>query len=151
MIKKRPQHRCFPANITKFLRTACIIKHLKWLRLLLGRFSSPFLTLLFPVFPFDPPENIRKPLVFWFFQGNWKGTLRRKGLTIFLFPYNSFFIRIYWFIWFDFLSIFGFLGFCPYQFLHALLLWIFNFFFFFINRFFLYVNGSMQRKKVSII
>ena len=28
------------------------------------------LTLFFPMFPFDPPENIRKP----------KGTLGRKGL-----------------------------------------------------------------------
>ena len=28
------------------------------------------------MFPFDPPENIRKPL------GNQKGTLGRKGLNI---------------------------------------------------------------------
>ena len=26
--------------------------------------STPELTLVFPMFPFDPPENIRKPLVF---------------------------------------------------------------------------------------
>ena len=32
------------------------------------------------MFPFDPPENIRKPLVFWCFQGDQKGTLGRKGL-----------------------------------------------------------------------
>ena len=38
------------------------------------------LTLFFPMFPFDPPENIRKPLVFCF-QGDQKGTLGRKGLS----------------------------------------------------------------------
>ena len=32
------------------------------------------------MFPFDPPENIRKPKVFWCFQGDQKGTLGRKGL-----------------------------------------------------------------------
>ena len=30
------------------------------------------------MFPFDPPENIRKPLV----QGDQKGTLGRKGLIV---------------------------------------------------------------------
>ena len=38
------------------------------------------LTLFFPMFPFDPPENIRKPKVFWCFQGDQKGTLGSKGL-----------------------------------------------------------------------
>ena len=32
------------------------------------------------MFPFDPPENIRKPLVFWCFQGDQIGTLGSKGL-----------------------------------------------------------------------
>ena len=36
---------------------------------------------LLPNVPFDPPENIRKPLVFWSFQGDQKGTLGSKGLT----------------------------------------------------------------------
>ena len=30
-IKKRLQHRCFPVNIAKFLRTAFFIEHLRWL------------------------------------------------------------------------------------------------------------------------
>ena len=34
------------------------------------------------MFPFDPPENIRKPLVFGCFQGDQKGTLGRKGLNL---------------------------------------------------------------------
>ena len=38
------------------------------------------LVLFFPMFPFDLPENNRKPLVFWYFQGDQKGTLGRKGL-----------------------------------------------------------------------
>ena len=38
------------------------------------------LTLYFPMFPFDPPENIRKPFVFSCFQGDQKGTLGSKGL-----------------------------------------------------------------------
>ena len=32
------------------------------------------------MFPFDPSENIRKPLVFCCFQRDQKGTLGRKGL-----------------------------------------------------------------------
>ena len=38
------------------------------------------LSLFFPMFPFDPLENIRKPLVFRCFQGDQKETLGRKGL-----------------------------------------------------------------------
>ena len=36
----------------------------------------------FPIFLFDSPQNIRKPKVFWCFEGNQKGSLRRKGLMI---------------------------------------------------------------------
>ena len=32
------------------------------------------------MFPFDNPEHIGKPLVFWCLQGDQKGTLGRKGL-----------------------------------------------------------------------
>ena len=35
------------------------------------------------MFPFDPPENIRKPKNFWCFQGDQKGTLGSKGLNEF--------------------------------------------------------------------
>ena len=38
------------------------------------------LTLCFPMFPFDPPENIRKPKVFLIFQGDQRRTLGSKGL-----------------------------------------------------------------------
>ena len=38
------------------------------------------LTPFFQMFPFDPPEYIRKP-VFWCFQLNQRGTLGRKELT----------------------------------------------------------------------
>ena len=34
--KERLQHRCFPVNITKVLRTALIIEYLRWLLLKLG-------------------------------------------------------------------------------------------------------------------
>ena len=44
--------------------------------------QKKYLTLFFPLFPFDPPENIRKPKVFWCFQGDQKGTLGRKGLRV---------------------------------------------------------------------
>ena len=40
------------------------------------------LTIFLKMFPFDPPENIRKALVFWCFQGDQKGTLARKGLIM---------------------------------------------------------------------
>ena len=39
------------------------------------------LTLSFPLFHFDPPKNIRKPKVFWFFQEDQKATLERKWLN----------------------------------------------------------------------
>ena len=51
------------------------------------------LTLFFPMFPFDPPENIRKPLVFGCFQGDQKGTLERKGLMS-IFPEVNHFSQI---------------------------------------------------------
>ena len=42
--------------------------------------NSP-LTLFFPKFPFVPPKNIKKPLVYWYFQGDQQGTLGIKSLT----------------------------------------------------------------------
>ena len=33
------------------------------------------------MFPFDPPENIRKPKVFWCFQEDQKETLREKRIS----------------------------------------------------------------------
>ena len=41
-IKKKLQHRCFPVNIAKFLRTPVFTKHLRWL--LLIRFTKFFKT-----------------------------------------------------------------------------------------------------------
>ena len=38
------------------------------------------LTFFFPIFPIDPPENIGKAKIFWWFLGDQKGTLGRKGL-----------------------------------------------------------------------
>ena len=46
------------------------------------------LTHLFPMFPFDLPENIRKHLVFWCFQGDQRGTLRTKGINFYLYFFN---------------------------------------------------------------
>ena len=34
------------------------------------------------MFPFDPPEHIRKSKVFWWFQGDQKWALGRKRLRI---------------------------------------------------------------------
>ena len=36
LLKKRPWHRCFPANFEKFLRTPFLTEHLQWLLLRLG-------------------------------------------------------------------------------------------------------------------
>ena len=36
----------------------------------------------FPMFPFDPPENIRKLQLFWCFQEDQKGTLQGKWLIL---------------------------------------------------------------------
>ena len=33
LLKKRPQHRCFPVNFAKFSRTPFYIEHLRWLLL----------------------------------------------------------------------------------------------------------------------
>ena len=58
-------------------------------------FISVPLTLFFPMFHFDPPENIRKPLVFRGFQGDEKGTLGRKRLSfIFLLFFTAFFYTL---------------------------------------------------------
>ena len=46
-----------------------------------SEFQQSNLTFFFQIFPFDLPENIRKPLVFWCFQGDQKETLGRKGLS----------------------------------------------------------------------
>ena len=48
-----------------------------WLKV---RIRLSLLTLFFPMFPFDPSENIKKPLIISCFQGDQKGTLGRKGL-----------------------------------------------------------------------
>ena len=45
----------------------------------LAEYLNFSLTFFFPMFPFNPPENIRKPLVFSCFQGDQKGVLGRKG------------------------------------------------------------------------
>ena len=37
----------------------------------------------FSMFPFDRTENIRKPLVFGYFQGHQKGALGRNGILSF--------------------------------------------------------------------
>ena len=39
-IKKRLQHRCFPANIVKFCRIAFFIEQLQWLLLFVGKQGS---------------------------------------------------------------------------------------------------------------
>ena len=39
------------------------------------------LTLFFPKFPFDSPENVRKPEVFYTFSGGSKGNIEKKGLN----------------------------------------------------------------------
>ena len=41
-IKKRLQHRCFPLNIAKFLKTAFFIEHLYWLLLFMLVLCSYF-------------------------------------------------------------------------------------------------------------
>ena len=38
------------------------------------------LTFFFPMFPFDPPENIREPKDFCYFQGDLKEMIGRKWL-----------------------------------------------------------------------
>ena len=39
-MKNRLQHRCFPVNIAKFLRTAFFTEHLRWLFLYFRHYSS---------------------------------------------------------------------------------------------------------------
>ena len=44
------------------------------------RWAEILWTLFFPMFPLDAPKNIRKPKVFWCFQGDQKGALGGKEL-----------------------------------------------------------------------
>ena len=46
------------------------------------------LTFCFPIFPFDPPENIRKPLVFCF-QGGGRVKREREWISILTFGIHS--------------------------------------------------------------
>ena len=55
----------------------------------LGGGGGRVLTLAFPSFAFDPPENVRKSLVLRRFQGDQKGILRMKGLNIRMFNYTT--------------------------------------------------------------
>ena len=57
-----------------------VIRDMKNNKYVGGKIPIQILTLYFPMFPFDSPENIRKPFVFWCFQGDQKGTLGSKGL-----------------------------------------------------------------------
>ena len=41
------------------------------------------------MFPFEPPESIKKPNVFLCFQGDQKVTLGRKGLRITLYKIET--------------------------------------------------------------
>ena len=54
------------------------------------RNSKKFISLtpFFPMFPFDPPENIRKPKVFLCFQGGLKGNIGKKRVKIFCQEYS---------------------------------------------------------------
>ena len=66
------------------LKTSSFYSSMHWrsinIRVYLEKTKQPCLTLYFPMFPFDPPENIRKPKVFGCFRGDQKGTLGSKGL-----------------------------------------------------------------------
>ena len=48
-----------------------------WLRIL-----EILLALFYTMISFDSPENIRKPLVFWCFQGDHKVIMGKKGLKL---------------------------------------------------------------------
>ena len=43
--------------------------------------NCSILNLFFPMIRFNPPKNIKKPNVFWCFQGDQKESLGRKELT----------------------------------------------------------------------
>ena len=63
-----------------------------------ARYLKLPLTLYFPMFPFDPPENIIKPNVFWSFQGDQKGTLGSKGLSKSIIGTANRTIQLYFFL-----------------------------------------------------
>ena len=44
-IEKKFQHRCFPANVAKFLRTAFFVKHFSWLLLRENNLQLIFISL----------------------------------------------------------------------------------------------------------
>ena len=45
-----------------------------------SRKNARVLTPFFPMFSFNPPENIRKPKVYWYFHRDQNRTLKRKRL-----------------------------------------------------------------------
>ena len=44
--------------------------------------NEKILTLFFSMFSFDPPENIRKPKIFWCFQGGSEGKIGKKMVNL---------------------------------------------------------------------
>ena len=74
------QNRCY--HTLKFDSHKIVLRDLTCSECSIDGFWDGCETLIFffPMFPFDLPENIRKPKVSKSFQGNEKGTLGRKGL-----------------------------------------------------------------------
>ena len=77
LIKKRLQHRCFPANIAKFLRTSFFYG-----TPLVA--ATPLFLVNVPFLPPPPPrpKDIRKPKVFRCFQEIWEGSISLWQLNV---------------------------------------------------------------------
>ena len=65
----------------KFSERRKLEQWLKKVHALLRYLKKLCLTLFFPMFSFDPPENIRKPLGFLMFSGGSKGNVVKKRVN----------------------------------------------------------------------
>ena len=77
-IKKRPQHRCFPVNIARFLRKAYIIEYLWWLLLIV---FNPYLANVAFLLLLNMPILLSSSEVF---RGFRNGTFVWNRLNIFV-------------------------------------------------------------------
>ena len=96
------QHRCFPVNISKFLRTAFFIEHLRWLTMMMMMMMNCFFCGMVdrgkrrnhcqrhspswisntPEAGFEPVQNLRSCLVEWSFAGMITTTLQRCKVLV---------------------------------------------------------------------
>ena len=78
IIKKRLQHRSFPVKCAKFLRTAFLTEHLRWLLLVIISLT-PDSSLNKQTFPSQRVTFLKQPIMYNFIDDKNKGHTGKSG------------------------------------------------------------------------